>query len=393
MRTGTRISAIGHGAFIALAVFGLPWFGPRERETIRVTDVSFVSEADFAAAQATTDAPREEMAPAAPPRARPAPAPVAAPAPDPEPTPEPAPEPEPEISDTAPETPDQQVAVLAPPPAPEAPRAAPAPAPAEPPTAAAPPARPAVRVEPDPTPAPEESLRPADIPEPVRAPEPAAEPEPERTPAAPEAAAPTPAPEAVPEAPLALTTSRRPVARPERPQRPADPEAETVMTALKREVEQERRRRSAQPAPADSPAPAVKPAAAPAPPSEDRPAPPAASTSAATSLPAGPPMTGAEKDGLKLAVQRCWNVPAGLRDAQELKVTLAAELNADGSVVNGSIRLIEPASMSDARYKSAFEAGRRALIRCSPYTDLPREKYAQWRNLEVVFNPEGMVSW
>ena len=65
----------------------------------------------------------------------------------------------------------------------------------------------------------------------------------------------------------------------------------------------------------------------------------------------------------------------------------------DGSVINGSIRLIEPASMPDARYKSAFEAGRRALIRCSPYTDLPREKYAQWRNIEVVFNPEGMVSW
>ena len=42
----------------------------------------------------------------------------------------------------------------------------------------------------------------------------------------------------------------------------------------------------------------------------------------------GPPLTNSEKDGLKLAVQRCWNVPAGLRDAQELKVTLAAELGA-----------------------------------------------------------------
>src|SRR5690606_23254768 len=122
----------------------------------------------------------------------------------------------------------------------------------------------------------------------------------------------------------------------------------------KREVEEERRRRTA-------------PAAAPAAPAEERPAPPSPSSSAATSLPAGPPTTGSEEEGLKLAVQRCWNVPAGLRDAQELKVTLAAELNADGSVINGSIRLIEPASMPDARYKSAFEAGRRALIRCSPY--------------------------
>jgi hypothetical protein len=94
-----------------------------------------------------------------------------------------------------------------------------------------------------------------------------------------------------------------------------------------------------------------------------------------------------------VAVQRCWNVPAGLRDAQELRVTLAAELTAAGDVISSSIRLIEPATPPDARFQQAFEAGRRALIRCAPYTDLPPEKYAQWRNIEVVFNPEGMVSW
>ena len=69
--------------------------------------------------------------------------------------------------------------------------------------------------------------------------------------------------------------------------------------------------------------------------------------SAATSLPVGPPLTGSEKDGLRLAVQRCWNVPAGLRDAQELKVTLAAELAPNGEVINASIRLIEPSPAPD----------------------------------------------
>ena len=81
-----------------------------------------------------------------------------------------------------------------------------------------------------------------------------------------------------------------------------------------------------------------------------------------------------------------------MRDAQDLKVTLAAELGADGAVINASIRMIEPRNPPDARFQQAFEAGRRALIRCSPY-ELPRDKYAQWRNIEVVFNPEGMVSW
>ena len=114
---------------------------------------------------------------------------------------------------------------------------------------------------------------------------------------------------------------------------------------------------------------------------------------AATSLPVGPPLTAGEKDGLKLAVQRCWNVPAGLRDAAQLRVVVGAELAVDGQVINASVRLVEPSPVPDGAFQQAYEAGRRALLRCAPYTDLPREKYAQWRNIEVVFNPEGMVSW
>jgi hypothetical protein len=55
--------------------------------------------------------------------------------------------------------------------------------------------------------------------------------------------------------------------------------------------------------------------------------------------------------------------------------------------------MLEPAPAPDARFQQAYEAGRRALLRCAPYTHLPRDKFAQWRNIEVVFNPEGMVSW
>ena len=55
--------------------------------------------------------------------------------------------------------------------------------------------------------------------------------------------------------------------------------------------------------------------------------------------------------------------------------------------------MIEPASAPDSRFEAAYRAARSALIRCSPYGDLPREKYGQWRQIEVVFNPEGMVSW
>ncbi len=111
---------------------------------------------------------------------------------------------------------------------------------------------------------------------------------------------------------------------------------------------------------------------------------------AAASTPSlGPKLTAGEKDGLRLAVQKCWNVPAGLANAAELVVVVGVELAQDGSLV-GSPFAIEPTGDLAPGFKQAFEAGRRALIRCAPY-DLPTDKYEQWRNLEVVFNPKSMV--
>ena len=41
--------------------------------------------------------------------------------------------------------------------------------------------------------------------------------------------------------------------------------------------------------------------------------------------------------------------------------------------------------------RQAFEAARRAIIRCGAQGfDLPREKYDHWRDIEMVFNPEKM---
>jgi hypothetical protein len=107
----------------------------------------------------------------------------------------------------------------------------------------------------------------------------------------------------------------------------------------------------------------------------------------------GPPLTSNEKDAFRLAAQRCWNVPAGLRDSLGSKVTVGAELAVDGTLVNASIELVEPNPAPDGPTVQLFEATRRALIRCSPFIELPREKYAQWRYIEVVANPEGIVSW
>jgi hypothetical protein len=110
---------------------------------------------------------------------------------------------------------------------------------------------------------------------------------------------------------------------------------------------------------------------------------------AEASKPSGPPLTGREKGALVLAVQQCWNPPIGVQNAADLKVTLLVELNEQGKL-QGSPKLIEPRGAPSAAEKVAFDAGRRALIRCAPYS-LPKEKYEQWRQIEVTFNPQNMV--
>ena len=110
---------------------------------------------------------------------------------------------------------------------------------------------------------------------------------------------------------------------------------------------------------------------------------------AEASKPSGPPMTGTEKGALVLAVTQCWNPPIGVQNAGDLKVTLLVELNEQGKLI-GSPKLISPSGNPEGVVKQAYEAGRRALLRCGPY-NLPKDKYEQWRQIEVTFNPQNMV--
>jgi hypothetical protein len=193
--------------------------------------------------------------------------------------------------------------------------------------------------------------------------------------------------EAAPAAPLALETSARPRARPQR--LAAAERAAEVAEAPRREAEATQTPRAPSPADLVRELAAATPVTAPTPPTP----PTTTAASPGTGAAEGPPMSAAEKDGLKFAIQACWNVPAGLREAEELRIVVGAELAADGALIANSVQLIEPAAITDDRFRVAYDAARRALIRCSPYSELPRDKYVRWRNIEVVFNPQGMVSW
>ena len=72
-------------------------------------------------------------------------------------------------------------------------------------------------------------------------------------------------------------------------------------------------------------------------------------------------------------------------------VTIGFELSQDGRVVDGSIRMVDATGGDDAAIRTAFEAGRRAILRCQNQGyPLPPEKYEQWKRTEIVFDPSKM---
>jgi len=111
----------------------------------------------------------------------------------------------------------------------------------------------------------------------------------------------------------------------------------------------------------------------------------------ATPAPTGPPLTGGEKDALRVAVSNCWNVGSLSSAALQTTVVVGVSMTPEGKPESSSIRLLSSSGGPDAAAKQAFEAARRAIIRCGARGyNLPAEKYARWREIEMTFNPERM---
>ncbi len=96
-----------------------------------------------------------------------------------------------------------------------------------------------------------------------------------------------------------------------------------------------------------------------------------------------------EMDALRGKIQDCFNVTAGMADAEELRATVTVRLNRSGDV-EGKPRVT--ASGGTTSVRRAFKgAVRRAVQRCAPYDQLPKEKYETWADLVVNFDVSDML--
>lgn len=111
----------------------------------------------------------------------------------------------------------------------------------------------------------------------------------------------------------------------------------------------------------------------------------------AAAAPSGPPLSAGEKENLRVAVSNCWNVGSLSSEALSTTVVVAVNMAQDGTPIIASIQMIGSEGGSSAAAKQAFEAARRAIILCgSEGYQLPAEKYSQWQEIEMTFNPEKM---
>jgi outer membrane biosynthesis protein TonB len=107
--------------------------------------------------------------------------------------------------------------------------------------------------------------------------------------------------------------------------------------------------------------------------------------------PLGSQLTASELDMVRHQIARCWNVPAGARDAKELVVEIKVVVDPDGTVRQATI-VDQGRIGSDPFFRAAAESARRAFFNplCRPL-HLPPEKYAIWKDLVVDFSPRDIL--
>ena len=363
MNTGQVISGIGHAGLIGWLLLGGSF--QSDPAPIEVTEVSVISSDVFealltngpqpdsateVALPVQPDITEDPVATPVPDQAVATPVPEAAPQPTPEVVPDiPAPIPDPQITDTAPAQPQPQEQAV------PVPDVAPRPIP-----------RPSERVAPKAVAPPPEDVAPSDVEQPAISeadggetpaePQDATAPEEAATEIVTEAEQPTNAPN---------TSMRPPSARPSPPVRTAEPEVPEPVTP-------------------DPVSAAVEAAV-------DEAINQVLNGTATDATPTGPPLTSGEKDALRVAVSSCWNVGSLSSDALLTTVVVKVDMTPDGKPVNSSIRMVSSSGGSAGAANQAFEAARRAIIRCTRdgYA-LPAEKYGQWKEIEMTFNPERM---
>lgn len=91
---------------------------------------------------------------------------------------------------------------------------------------------------------------------------------------------------------------------------------------------------------------------------------------------------------LQARIKQCWNVPAGVRDAENIEIRVYFELRKDGTVASMPRLLAGPPT---ANGPAIAESAIRAIQQCQPYSFLPQAEYVGgWDRLDITFSSKDL---
>jgi hypothetical protein len=97
-------------------------------------------------------------------------------------------------------------------------------------------------------------------------------------------------------------------------------------------------------------------------------------------------MSASDIDYFRSQISRCWTPPVGGLGAEDIVVKLRIELNKDGT-------LVRPPQIANGGstpfFTAAADSAMRAVFQCQPYA-MPADKYSQWRDMLLNFDPRRM---
>lgn len=83
----------------------------------------------------------------------------------------------------------------------------------------------------------------------------------------------------------------------------------------------------------------------------------------------------------------CWNIPAGAKDAREMRVAVRIRLSPDGTL-RGAPEILDTSRLIDPFYRAVAESAVQAFYdpKCRPFK-LPADQYDIWKEITLNFDP------
>ena len=113
--------------------------------------------------------------------------------------------------------------------------------------------------------------------------------------------------------------------------------------------------------------------------------------SAQPKAPLGTELTASEIDVVRQQLSRCWNIPAGARDAKDLVVTIRGTIAPDGTGAAGDDR--RPGPGSATRFSAPRRKARAApfSIRYVRRCVCRRKNTKSWKTFEIELSPKDIL--